>query len=89
MMLDRKGMQPLQSASLQSPGEPLPRGSASLHAVFIQNVAHELRTPLAILLGYSNMLHDGELGMLLPEQQQAVSSFQPITVQTGKWLIPA
>lgn len=74
MMLDRKGMQPLQSASLQSPGEPLARGSASLHAVFIQNVAHELRTPLAILHGYSNMLHDGELGMLLPEQQQAVSN---------------
>jgi signal transduction histidine kinase/CheY-like chemotaxis protein len=39
---------------------------------FIQNVSHELRSPLAIVRGYVEMLRTGELGELQPEQQKPV-----------------
>jgi len=39
---------------------------------FIQNVSHELRSPLAIIRGYVEMLKTGELGELQPEQQKPV-----------------
>jgi len=44
-----------------------------LQGEFIQNVSHELRSPLAIIRGYTEMLRDGELGELQPEQQQPVA----------------
>jgi PAS domain S-box-containing protein len=37
----------------------------------IQNVSHELRTPLAIMYGHSEMLADGYLGALAPEQEHS------------------
>lgn len=40
---------------------------------FIQNVSHELRSPLALIRGYAEMLDTGELGTLQPEQQKPVS----------------
>jgi signal transduction histidine kinase len=40
---------------------------------FVQNLQHELRTPLAILLGYAELLCAGDLGELPAAQQQAVS----------------
>ncbi len=40
---------------------------------FIQNVSHELRTPLAIIRGYAELLENGALGELLPQQQQPVA----------------
>jgi len=40
---------------------------------FIQNVSHELRSPLAIIQGYVEMLESGGLGELRPEQQKPVS----------------
>jgi len=43
-----------------------------LQATFIRNVEHELRTPLSIMQGYAELLRDGELGQLAPEQQQAL-----------------
>ncbi len=45
-----------------------------LRSEFIQNVSHELRTPLAIARGYAELLEDGTLGDLSPEQAQAVST---------------
>jgi signal transduction histidine kinase len=45
-----------------------------LHAIFIQNVSHELRTPLGIIQGYAELLRDGDLGALAPEQQQVVTT---------------
>lgn len=43
-----------------------------LHATFIRNVEHELRTPLAIVQGYAELLRDGGLGELAPDQQKAL-----------------
>jgi PAS domain S-box-containing protein len=36
---------------------------------FIQGVSHELRSPLALIRGYAELLNSGELGDLSPEQQ--------------------
>jgi two-component system CheB/CheR fusion protein len=44
-----------------------------LHAVFIQTVSHELRTPVSIIHGYVEMLREGSLGQLAPEQQDVVA----------------
>lgn len=38
----------------------------------LQNVSHELRTPMGLILGYAEMLQDGTLGELTPQQQHAV-----------------
>ncbi len=43
-----------------------------LHNSFIQNVSHELRTPLTIISGYTELLRDGSLGPLAPEQKDAM-----------------
>jgi GAF domain-containing protein/DNA-binding LacI/PurR family transcriptional regulator len=40
---------------------------------FIQNVSHELRSPLALVRGYAEMLDTGELGELAPDQQMPVA----------------
>jgi signal transduction histidine kinase/putative methionine-R-sulfoxide reductase with GAF domain len=38
----------------------------------IQNISHELRTPLTFVKGYADLLANGDLGPLLPEQAEAV-----------------
>lgn len=37
---------------------------------FIQNISHELRTPIAIARGYAELLDNGSLGDLQPDQQE-------------------
>jgi signal transduction histidine kinase len=44
-----------------------------LKSEFIQNVSHELRSPLALIRGYAEMLDAGELGSLDPAQQEPVA----------------
>lgn len=44
-----------------------------LKSEFIENLSHELRSPMTIVRGYAEVLGSGELGELTPEQQQAVS----------------
>lgn len=39
----------------------------------LQNVSHELRTPMGLILGYAEMLQDGTLGELSPQQQHALN----------------
>jgi PAS domain S-box-containing protein len=40
---------------------------------FIQNASHELRSPLAIIRGYAEMLEGGRLGPLQPDQQKSIA----------------
>lgn len=61
----------------EQPVKPVVRDSGSenlqdIQSTFIRNVEHELRTPLAIMQGYAELLRDGELGDLAPEQQKAM-----------------
>lgn len=44
-----------------------------LKSEFIQNVSHELRSPLALVRGYAELLISGELGELGADQQGPVS----------------
>jgi len=41
---------------------------------FISNISHELRTPLTHIKGYVNLLADGSLGPLSPEQLNAIGA---------------
>ncbi len=43
-----------------------------LKNMFVRNVQHELRTPVSIIMGYAELLRDGTLGGLAPEQREAV-----------------
>jgi signal transduction histidine kinase/FixJ family two-component response regulator len=44
-----------------------------LKSEFIRNVSHELRTPLALIFGYADLLDNGDLGELQPDQQEPVA----------------
>jgi signal transduction histidine kinase len=44
-----------------------------IKANLISNVSHELRTPLAHIKGYIELLSDGQLGPVLPDQAHALS----------------
>jgi signal transduction histidine kinase len=44
-----------------------------LKSAFIRNVSHELRTPLALIEGYLEMVIDGQLGPLQPQQARSLS----------------
>jgi signal transduction histidine kinase len=46
----------------------------TLQTRYMHNIAHEVRTPLTIILGYANLLHSGKLGELEPEQQEALAA---------------
>jgi signal transduction histidine kinase len=67
-------MNQMQQRYLSPPDEcqPETENLDDLHSTFIQNVSHELRTPLTIIKGYAELLGDGCLGALAPEQQEAV-----------------
>ena len=51
---------------------PKPKKLNELQTTFMQNVSHEFRTPLSVIQGYAELLHAGDLGMLAPEQEQAM-----------------
>ena len=67
-------MDQTQQTHLSPPDECGPEAGNlnDLHSTFIQNVSHELRTPLGIIQGYAELLRDGSLGVLAPEQQEVV-----------------
>jgi CheY-like chemotaxis protein len=67
-------MSQLQKAQPVMPGggESRARELDDFQSAIIRNVGHELRTPLAIIQGYAEVLRDGVLGTLTPEQEQAI-----------------
>jgi PAS domain S-box-containing protein len=51
---------------------------------FLQNVSHELRSPLALIRGYAEMLDSGELGELQPDQRMPVAVISRRARMLGK-----
>jgi len=51
-----------------------PKSRKSLREAFVTALAHELRTPLAVALGYSEMLHKQMLGPLNQDQENALTT---------------
>ncbi|MBN1247519.1 MAG: GAF domain-containing sensor histidine kinase, partial [Anaerolineae bacterium] len=45
---------------------------AELKDQILQNISHELRTPLTLIKGYLELMMDGQMGDLLPEQRQSL-----------------
>lgn len=67
-------MDQTQQTQLSPPDEGAPKAENldNLQSIFIRNVRHELRTPLTVIQGYAELLRDGSLGALAPEQQEAI-----------------
>ena len=57
--------------SLAEQNEQL-RELRSMQDRFVSSVSHELRTPLTSMVGYLEILHDGEVGELGPDQEHVV-----------------
>ncbi|HIC88466.1 MAG TPA: GAF domain-containing protein, partial [Anaerolineae bacterium] len=57
-----------------------------LQEEMIQNVSHELRTPLALIRGYAELMEQGGLGMLQPEQADAVRVIVERSQQLGRMI---
>lgn len=66
------GMNQVQTRWQPDLTEAQPENLEDLRSTFIRNVEHELRTPLAVMLGYAELLQHGDLGALAPEQQKAM-----------------
>lgn len=49
------------------------RAVDKLRDELVQNVSHELRSPLALVRGYAGLMRDGELGLVTPEQFEALT----------------
>ena len=49
----------------------------------VSNVSHELRTPITSISGYAELLGDGALGELNPEQEDAVHRIERNTTRLG------
>jgi signal transduction histidine kinase len=48
------------------------REASQLKSEFVGAVSHELRSPLNVILGYAEMLHDGGLGAVTADQARAL-----------------
>ncbi len=58
-------------ASLHETNEQL-KEALQAREEMIQNVSHELRTPLTLIRGYAELLQEGHLGTLAPQQAEAI-----------------
>jgi len=52
------------------------RAVDALRDELVQNVSHELRSPLALVRGYAGLMRDGELGAVSPEQVDALDMIE-------------
>ncbi len=52
------------------------RAVDALRDELVQNVSHELRSPLSLVRGYASLMRDGELGPVTPEQVEALDMIE-------------
>ncbi|MDZ5455823.1 response regulator [Azohydromonas lata] len=77
------------AARLQEQGQELQRKNAALEdaarskSEFLANMSHELRTPLNAVIGFADVLHDGLVGELNPEQLEYIGEIS----SSGKHLL--
>jgi len=45
------------------------QAASRMKSIFLANMSHELRTPLTAVIGFAELLVDGKVGTLTPEQQ--------------------
>ncbi|MBI4515464.1 MAG: GAF domain-containing protein [Deltaproteobacteria bacterium] len=59
------------------------RRANELKSEFLSTMSHELRTPLNAILGYADLMRDGAMGAVAPEQAQALERM----LQNGRALL--
>lgn len=57
------------------------RAASRLKSEFIGTMSHELRSPLNVVIGYVDLMADGEMGPLAPEQQEALQRVRQHALQ--------
>ena len=57
---------------------------SQIKANLISNISHELRTPLAHIKGYIELIGEGQLGSLTPEQVKAIDVIQRASQRLGR-----
>jgi PAS domain S-box-containing protein len=73
----RRRLEEAQAESRRSQEE------SRLKSEFLANMSHELRTPLNSVIGFAELLHDGEVGSLSPKQKEFLGDI----LTSGKHLL--
>jgi PAS domain S-box-containing protein len=61
-LTERHRLEELRRRSLQE--------ASRLKSEFLANMSHELRTPLNAIIGFSELMYDGKVGPVLPQQRE-------------------
>jgi PAS domain S-box-containing protein len=61
-LTERKRQEELRRKSLQE--------ASRLKSEFLANMSHELRTPLNAIIGFAELIHDGRVGAVAPDQKE-------------------
>ncbi|MFI5365740.1 MAG: ATP-binding protein [Candidatus Binatia bacterium] len=57
------------------------RAASRLKSEFIGTMSHELRSPLNVVIGYVDLMLDGDMGALTPDQQQSLERVRQHALQ--------
>jgi PAS domain S-box-containing protein len=61
-LTERRRLEELRRKSLQE--------ASRLKSEFLANMSHELRTPLNAIIGFAELMHDGRVGPVAPDQKE-------------------